>query len=201
MFIRSERLFLRPIWPEDWQDVFRGIDEPQVVRNLSRAPWPYTPQDARDFAGMPQDGRCPHFLITRPKGSDGVDIIGVIGLAQMGDEVELGYWIARAHWGQGYATEAGRALLSLVPTLGHRRIVARHFCDNPGSARVLAKLGFRPVGDVSDAYCVARRSMVPTQMHELVLAAADNCDEPEGGGLGGHPGGDRDGTTPGRRAA
>ena len=188
MFIRSDRLFLRPIWPEDWQDLLAGIGNEAVVRNLARVPWPYTPDDARDFAGLPQDPRCPHFLITRPQGADGVEAIGVIGLAQEAGEVALGYWLASHHWGRGYATEAGRAVLSLARTLGHRRITARHFLDNPASARVLAKLGFCPSGGVVAAQCLARDAMVPAQEHVLDLAAASNCDD-----LGGYPGGDTSG--------
>jgi hypothetical protein len=51
MFIRSERLFLRPGWPEDWQRIMA-----QVQRRGSRAqpcsavPWPYTSEHAREFA-------------------------------------------------------------------------------------------------------------------------------------------------------
>ena len=41
MFFRSERLFLRPVWPEDWQAILNGIADEAVVRNLARAPWPY----------------------------------------------------------------------------------------------------------------------------------------------------------------
>ena len=68
MFIRSERLFLRPAWPEDWQELFSRIADEAVVRNLARAPWPYTTEDARWFASQPQDQRCPHFFVTLPTG-------------------------------------------------------------------------------------------------------------------------------------
>ena len=47
MFIRSERLFLRPGWPEDWQELLSRIADESVVRNLAKAPWPYTADDAR----------------------------------------------------------------------------------------------------------------------------------------------------------
>ena len=69
-------------------------------------------------------------------------MIGSVGLGRHGDDIELGYWIARSHWGQGYATEAARAVLGLAEALGHRRIFAGHFADNPASGRVLAKAGF-----------------------------------------------------------
>ena len=52
MFIRSERLFLRPGWPEDWQELLGQIDDESVARNLAQVPWPYTAEDARQFASQ-----------------------------------------------------------------------------------------------------------------------------------------------------
>jgi len=155
MFIRSERLFLRPGWPEDWEELLTLINDETVVRNLATAPWPYTADDAREFAQRAQERMRPHFLVTLPT-ADGPRLIGSAGLGTQGDDVELGYWIARNHWGQGYATEAVRAVLRLAAALGHRRIVAQHFTDNPASARVLLKTGFRPTGGKSMRYSAGR---------------------------------------------
>lgn len=49
MFHRTQRLFLRPVFPEDWEAIFVGIADEGVVRNLARAPWPYRADDARHF--------------------------------------------------------------------------------------------------------------------------------------------------------
>ena len=38
MFFRSERLFLRPGWPEDWDELTARIADPAIVRNLATAP-------------------------------------------------------------------------------------------------------------------------------------------------------------------
>jgi len=168
MFIRSERLFLRPGWPEDWAELHALIDDEAIVCNLLRAPWPYGPDEARAFAATPQGARHPHFFVTFP-GAHGSRLVGYVGLAQEGDDSVLGYWIARQHWDNGYATEAVRALLSLAPTLGHRRIVSRHFLDNAASARVLAKTGFRPTGEIRLGRSAARREAAPTVIHALDL--------------------------------
>jgi RimJ/RimL family protein N-acetyltransferase len=148
MFIRSERLFLRPGWPEDWREVLTRITDEDVVRNLASVPWPYTAEDAMAFVGREQERMLPHFLITLP-GSDGAQLIGCIGLSRFGEDIELGYWIAREHWGQGYATEAARAVLRLAAALGHRHLTASHFADNPASGAVLRKLGFTPAGSAT----------------------------------------------------
>lgn len=178
MFIRSERLFLRPGWPEDWEELLSRIADEEVVRNLAKAPWPYTADDARWFASQDQDQRLPHFFVTLPTASGPAQLIGCVGLGEIEGEVELGYWFARAHWGRGFATEAARAVLSLARTLGHRRIVAGHFVDNPASGRVLRKAGFRPTGKMRQRFSLARGQEVASVEHELDLAGACNCDAP-----------------------
>ena len=173
MFIRSERLFLRPGWPEDWAELLTAIGEQAVVRNLATAPWPYTMDDAMAFARRPQEKLLPHFVVTLP-GGDGARLIGSAGLARRGDEVELGYWIARSHWGQGYATEAVRAVLRLAVALGHRRLIASHFADNPASGRVLAKVGFRRTGERTLRFSEGRGTAAASLHYEAELGAA--CD-------------------------
>ena len=167
MFHRSDRLLLRPIWPEDWQGVLGGIADEGIVRNLASAPWPYAEADARKFVALPVDPMFPRFLVTRARDAA---VIGCIGIDPHEGNVELGYWIARPHWGQGYATEAGRAALAIARTLGHRRIVASHFLDNPASGRVLRKLGFEPTGRVVERHSCGRGVKVQAVEHILDLA-------------------------------
>mgnify|MGYP000154879073 CR=1 FL=1 len=181
MFIRSERLFLRPGWPEDWAEILDRIDDEAVVRNLARAPWPYTAADARSFARQPQDARLPHFVVTLPTSAHPAEIIGAVGLQRGEDGAELGYWIARDYWNRGYATEATRAVLGLARTLGHRRIGASHFLDNPASGRVLRKAGFRPTGEVRPRPSLARGASVPAVQHAIDLDGPCNCDGSDDG--------------------
>ncbi|HWU01555.1 MAG TPA: GNAT family N-acetyltransferase [Novosphingobium sp.] len=199
MFIRSERLFLRPIWPEDWQALHAGIADEQVVRNLALAPWPYTEADARAFAALPENPRFPRSAIVAPHGADGERVIGCVGLHEperiAEGEAILGYWIAQPHWGHGYATEAGRSMLTLARMLGHRRIVANHFLDNPASGKVLERLGFRATGDVELQHSAARGEKALAMRHVLELDVPDGDSDDEGGmGRGGTG---RGGTGPG----
>lgn len=175
MFIRSKRLFLRPGWPEDWTELFTAINDEKVVRNLTTAPWPYGKEDAIAFARRPQERLLPHFFVTLPS-AEGVKLVGSAGLARHGDRVEIGYWIARQHWGQGYATEAVRAVLLLAEALGHRRIDAAHFADNPASGRVLANAGFRKSGELAERFSLARGGSAPAFDYEVELGAASKSD-------------------------
>lgn len=155
MFTRTDRLLLRPVWPEDWTALYRGINDEGVVCNLARAPWPYTEQDARDFAMRAQDPRFPHFLVSLPT-ERGAELIGSAGLGELDGEAELGYWIAREHWGHGYASEAGRAVVEIARLIGHERLIGSHFVDNPASGRVLRKIGFRPTGVIRPRFSAGR---------------------------------------------
>jgi RimJ/RimL family protein N-acetyltransferase len=69
---------------------------------------------------------------------------------------ELGFWLGRSWWGQGYATEAARAVVR--QGFADRRLPgfsSARFLENVASARVLEKLGFQQVGRGSIA-CAAR---------------------------------------------
>jgi RimJ/RimL family protein N-acetyltransferase len=144
MFLRTQRLFLRPAWPEDARELTRAIGQEAVVRMLARAPWPYREEHARTWIDSPRDPSLPNLLITLPD-EDG-RIVGCVGLHEDGGQVEVGYWVAPTHWGRGYATEALSGLVALARLAGHRRIVSRHAADNPASGRVLKKAGFRQTG-------------------------------------------------------
>mgnify|MGYP003325147347 CR=1 FL=1 len=166
MFHRTKRLLLRPAWPEDWQAIYGCIADEGVVRNLARAPWPYREEDARQFAELPADPHYPRFLITRARDAA---LIGCIGIERHEDDVELGYWIARPFWGQGFASEAGQAALEVAAMLGHRRVVASHFLDNPASGCVLRKLGFEPTGQMHERHSCGRGEAAQTAEYALEL--------------------------------
>lgn len=175
MFIRTQRLFLRPGWPEDWHEIRREVADQAVVRNLSDVPWPYTDDDARRYAGASQDRLHPHFLVTLP-GASGTRVVGALGLKPGADCAEVGYWIGRDHWGRGYATEALRGVLSLARTIGHRRLAARHFVDNPASGRVLRKAGFVPSASGAICTSAARSEAGRALAYHCDLDAPADCD-------------------------
>ena len=184
MFIRSQNLFLRPVWAEDWAAILAGVRDEAVARNLPAVPWPYGEVQARQFASQPQDQHYPHFLITCPAGRGASTIgeaeaVGCIGLTpEAGPDGSLlpalGFWIARAHWGRGFATEAGRALLGLAPVLGHAQLLARCFRDNAASARVLRKLGFAPTGEMAQRTAPARGEPAPVATFAIALKRVDD---------------------------
>ncbi len=155
MFMRTERLFLRPPFPEDWREVYRGINDAGVVRMLARAPWPYMPEDAQDYCAATRDPLDVRLAIALP-GADGAPLIGQIGLDCSADVPEVGYWIARGYRGHGFATEALQGVLRMARALGVRRVEAGHYIDNPASGAVLRKAGFAETGEVRPTYALGR---------------------------------------------
>ena len=143
-----------------------------MVRNLARAPWPYSEEHAREFAQLSVDPLFPRFLITR---ATDATLIGCIGIDEYQGDVELGYWIARPFWGQGFATEAARGVLEVAVMLGHRRVIASHFLDNPASGKVLRKIGFEPTGLVNERHSCGRGESALAAEYAMELECEMPC--------------------------
>jgi len=143
--LTTPRLFLRAPAATDAAAIAALANDLAVARWLSRMPHPYGLDDARAYIAdvVPKEWA---WLIAEREDRR---VLGVISLwpAASADAVELGYWIGRPFWGQGYATEAAGAVVAHGrKALAGRPFVASFAEDNPASARVLAKLGFAPVG-------------------------------------------------------
>jgi RimJ/RimL family protein N-acetyltransferase len=170
MFARTDRLLLRPGWIEDAPALASAIADEMIVRNLATAPWPYRLRDAEAFLAQPRDPVLPSFLVFER--TDGAPrLVGSCGLGRRPSGlVELGYWIARPHWGQGFATEAATAVLAIARALGLAQLEGSYFIDNPASGRVLEKLGFQPVGITAPRMSCARGVEAQARLLRLALA-------------------------------
>ena len=156
MFARTERLLLRPGWAEDAPALAKAIGDERIVRNLANAPWPYGLAEAQAFLASTKDPVLPTFLLFARTAAE-PELVGSCGLMRKASgAILLGYWIAREHWGRGYATEAGRQLIEIARTIGLDRLDASYFTDNPASGRVLEKLGFTPTGLRAPQHSCAR---------------------------------------------
>jgi RimJ/RimL family protein N-acetyltransferase len=150
--LTTARLTLRPLESADWPAIHAFTGDAEVQRYISGAP--LSERETRDLIEMLRDwaGEQPPrarpfaFVHTASK-----QIIGFGGLYWGGDhkrwQAELGYTLHRAWWGQGYATEAGAAMLRFGFTELHlHRIFAECHPANTGSARVMLRLGMRYEG-------------------------------------------------------
>lgn len=169
MFIRTERLFLRPAWPEDLDELTETLGGDAVIPSIGVSALPRTTGELREYLARPRDGLLPHFFINL-RAEGGARLIGSIGLGRAEQDVELGFAIGRRYRGHGYAAEAVRAVLAEARMLGHRRIVAAHFPDGEPSARVLRQAGFKPTAETRSRYSTGRRGEAPARLYVAVLA-------------------------------
>jgi ribosomal-protein-alanine N-acetyltransferase len=156
MELLTPRLVLREFRPDDWQAVLAYQRQPLYLRYYA---WTdRSPQDARQFVQMfldhqQTDPRIKFQLAVTLKSSG--ELIGNCGIRREkpGDhQADIGYELDPRFWGQGYASEAARAVLAFGFTrLKLHRVWAHCVADNLGSARVLAKLGLRREGRLRDA--------------------------------------------------
>ncbi|WP_017931692.1 GNAT family N-acetyltransferase [Robiginitomaculum antarcticum] len=137
----------------------RGISDIAVVRNTASFP-PYVPALSAEFwiyrarANFERGIAFP-YLITHTQSGELCGVMDIFTNGSGGHEI--GYWIARGSWGLGYATEAGRAVIdTIVPLLDLRQIEGGVYYDNPGSFRVLEKLGFKHIDDTQPLFSLAR---------------------------------------------
>ena len=90
-------------------------------------------------------------------------IVGSIAKFELEGQAELTYWLDRAYWGQGLATQALHTFLTLEPT---RPLRGRVACDNVGSQRVLEKNGFVHIGTAS-GFAPARQAELVEFIYQL----------------------------------
>jgi len=170
VYLETERLILRPPRAADIGRFVPLLNDFEVVKNLSRVPYPYSEDDGCAWilksAWARARGEDYPFAIL--KKTDGA-YLGACGYHPLPDG-EIGYWLGRPYWGKGYASEAvARLVLFVFEELGAEAIGAGWFQDNPASGRVLEKLGFEPAGGDTRA-CLSRGTAV--FCHKVVLTRA-----------------------------
>ncbi|WFE36178.1 GNAT family N-acetyltransferase [Micromonospora sp. WMMD975] len=153
-YLETERLVLRRFTADDAELLIELDSDPAVMRYLTGGT-PTAPEIIRErylpniLAGYERWGGDLGLFAAHEK--DGGAFIGwfILRPAPQGplDEVELGYRLRQAAWGNGYATEGSRALLGTAFTkLGIRMVWAETMAVNHGSRHVMEKLGMTLVG-------------------------------------------------------
>lgn len=148
-YLETERLLLRRFTADDADLLIELDSDPAVMRHLTGGR-PTAPEIIRErslpniLAGYQKWNGDLGLFAAHEK--DGGAFLGwfILRPAPQGplDDVELGYRLRRAAWGNGYATEGSRALLGKAFTeLGVRRVWADTMAVNQGSRRIMEKLG------------------------------------------------------------
>ncbi len=149
--LRTARLLLGTFTPEDATELQRLAGAREIADTTVSIPHPYDLDHALAWIGQQRReavrGRATNFAIRLL--ADG-PLIGSAGLRDIDPEhlqAELGFWIGREWWGQGYAREAAAAVIRFgFESLGLNRISAHHMARNPAAGKVLMALGMQREG-------------------------------------------------------
>lgn len=163
----TTRLRLRPLTTRDAAELSRIGSDADIAAVTRSIPFPFTVEDAITWIDQKQsdpDGFS--FGIFR---KDDDRLAGQIGLLQVeweNSQAELGFFIGREYWGNGYATEAASAIVDFgFDVVQFNRICAHHIAHNTASGAVLTKLGMKQEG-------VFRERMLKNGVFEDIVAYA-----------------------------
>lgn len=172
--IEAGRIAMRPFTPDDAETVEVLINDAEVAAGTLRIPHPYPKGAARPWIeAQAESYRAGKSLTWAVVTAAGDQLLGAISLrlTPAHHRAEIGYWIARAAWGKGYATEAVRAVLAFgFDELGLHRIDAHHYVENPASGRVMLKAGMKSEGLRRGAVW---RDGVPRDLEEYAILRTD----------------------------
>ena len=156
----GQAVTLRPLHVSDLDSVFRQMSDPESVRMAAFTP--EDPDDRQRFdAHMARVMAMPD-VVNRAIIWKG-DVVGSIASFVLEGRTEVTYWIDRAVWGRGIASQA---LSSFLEDVRVRPLYARAASDNTGSLRVLEKNGFRVI-DTEVSFAPARGAEIEESVLRL----------------------------------
>jgi [ribosomal protein S5]-alanine N-acetyltransferase len=129
------------------------LNERAITRWTLHIPHPYTRADSLEFLRRSRlgrrSGRWLNLVMVREEDRKVVGAVGLHHFDEGHSSAEVGYWVGRPYWRQGFAREASIALVSAAfRDLGLHRVEARVFVGNTASVHLLRRLGFRYEGRV-----------------------------------------------------
>ena len=164
--LETDRLLLRPFELSDASRVKELAGDRAIADTTLNVPHPYKDGMAEQWISTHQSkfeaGELVNYAITLKSTQE---LIGAIGLTvnKRFNSSELGYWIGKEYWGQGYCTEASKNMLEYgFKALGFHKIIATHFLRNPASGKVMKKIGMNKEG-------VFREHVIKWEKHEDII--------------------------------
>jgi RimJ/RimL family protein N-acetyltransferase len=139
--LETERLTLRRPTLADVKAIAYLANDRRIAENTRRLPHPYSQDHAIEFVrALADQPRETAFLI-----ENNYTPIGAVGVNwRQPDAPELGYWLGFEHWGQGFATEAARAVIDFTfEEFDVEHMISGARVANPSSRNILEKCGFQ----------------------------------------------------------
>jgi RimJ/RimL family protein N-acetyltransferase len=139
--LETERLTLRRPTLADVKAIARLANDRRIAENTRRLPHPYSQDHAVEFVrGTANGNSATVFLIENTHTP-----IGMVGVDWREPAApELGYWLGVEHWGQGFGTEAARAVIDYTfEEFDIEHLISGARVTNPSSRNILEKCGFQ----------------------------------------------------------
>jgi len=139
--LETERLTLRRPTLADVKAIARLANDRRIAENTRRLPYPYLQDHAVEFVrAAGTEARETVFLI-----ENNHTPIGMVGISRLEPQMpELGYWLGFEHWGQGFGTEAARAVIDyFFEESSSEQLFSGARVANPSSRNILEKCGFQ----------------------------------------------------------
>lgn len=148
--LSTDRLLLRKFHISDKGVIKDLCSERDIAATTLSIPHPFSLEDAEKWLQNKQDdfkqGKEIAWAMCLKESNK---LIGAIGmrLEPKHESAELGFWVGKPFWGNGYVSEAGEEVVHFsFNELGLYRLEAHHMLGNNASGRVLEKLGMKYEG-------------------------------------------------------
>ena len=140
----TKSLILRPFEKSDAADVTALANNFKIASMLNTMPYPYLNSDAESFIDRisTPEATGTVFAITLAESGEFIGTCGLVKQDEFQGMPAIGYWIGEAFWGNGYATEAARAVVDLFFKTGNQdELLLSVLSVNDRSKRVIEKCG------------------------------------------------------------
>lgn len=187
--LHTARLELRALHPSDAAGLWPLVSDARLTTFLAWEPHHSQDETAHMIAALvdaQRAGKSFHWGVVHDEA-----IVGLVSLIDVHrqhrswtmNRAELAYWIGLPYQGQGFATETAAAITGFgFNALQLHKIRVYHATDNPASARTIAKLGFRFVGEEREAFQksgiwhhLRHYEMLTSECPKTVRIAANEC--------------------------
>jgi len=152
--ITTERLILRPYEIADAQRVSELCNNYNIYKSTLNIPYPYPIESALAWIATHEESfiNDKGYVFAVTDRSTG-ELYGAIGISnnQAHKNGEIGYWIGEEYWGNGYASEALKAIIDFAfSEKGFHKVFGRFLASNPASGKVMHKVGMVKEGMLAE---------------------------------------------------
>ncbi len=149
--LKTDRLLLRGLTAEDVPEIQLLASDREIADTTLSIPHPFEVEMAEQYVegkiSLFESGKGVCFAAILVGADVLVGVITLKNIDQAHKNAEVGYWIGKDYWNNGYATEAAVAVINHgFGELSLQRIYAHCLSRNPSSGKVLSKLGMTHEG-------------------------------------------------------